>query len=255
LAARVIVNRIWLAHFGRGIVTTPSNFGQQGSRPTHPELLDDLAARFVDGGWSIKKLHREILLSATWQQSSAYNPRSVEKDPENRLLSRMTRRRLDFEAWRDAMLAASGLLDRESGGPSIDLDDASNRRRTLYATVHRRDMSTTLQIHDFPDPTQHSPERKATVTAIQGLYALNGPLVSGQASSLANRLARECPDDRSRIDRAYQLLFSRSPTRREYELALQYLDGPATESAAGRITPWEQYAQVLLASNEFWMID
>jgi mono/diheme cytochrome c family protein len=255
LAARVIVNRIWLAHFGQGIVTTPSNFGQQGARPTHPQLLDDLATRFVADGWSIKKLHREILLSATWQQSSAYSQRRVEIDPENRWLSRMSRRRLDFEAWRDAMLAASGVLSLESGGPSIDLEDAGNRRRSLYATVHRRDMSTTLQVHDFPDPTQHSPQRKSTVTAIQGLYALNGPLVAAQSQSLANRLGQEFPDNRSRIRRAYQLLFSRSPTPREYRLALEYLNGPAEESAAERVAKWQQYAHVLLASNEFWMID
>jgi hypothetical protein len=153
------------------------------------------------------------------------------------------------------MLAASGVLSLESGGPSIDLEDEHNRRRSLYATVHRRDMSTTLQVHDFPDPTQHSPQRKSTVTAIQGLYALNGPLLAAQSRNLANRLERESSNDGDRIRRAYQLLFSRSPTPRERRLALQYLDGPAQESAAERRARWEQYAHVLLASNEFWMID
>ncbi len=256
LAARVIVNRIWLAHFGRGIVSTPSNFGYQGDQPTHPQLLDDLAESFIAGGWSIKKLHREILLSATWRQSSAFDRQRVEIDPENRWLSRMNRRRLEFEAWRDAMLAASGELDLQTGGPSIDLEAANNRRRTLYSTVHRRDMSTTLQVHDFPDPTQHSPQRKSTVTALQGLYALNGPLLAAQARALVGRLGREFANhDRHRIERAYWLLFSRSPTPREYELGLVYLGDADEESKEERSARWEQYTHALLASNEFLLID
>ena len=253
LAARVIVNRIWLEHFGRGLVETPSNFGEQGARPTHPELLDDLAARFIAGGWSIKDLHREILLSETWKQSSQFDEAKAKADPENRWLSRMNRRRLDFEPWRDAMLSASGVLDLTMGGPSLDLEGETNRRRTLYATVHRREMSQTLLIHDFPDPTQHSPKRNATVTPLQGLYALNGPLVANQAQALAGRIQRECGDDTEvAIERAYWLLYSRPPTEKEKQLGLAFL---AQAKDAKRESRWTQYAHVLLLSNEFVSVD
>ena len=253
LAARVLVNRIWLAHFGQGLVATPSNFGAQGSRPTHPELLEDLAARFIAGGWSIKQLHRDILLSSTWQQSSDYDETKSAVDPENRWLSRMNRHRLSFEAWRDAMLSASGVLDLSMGGPSVELDSAENHRRTIYATVHRRDMSTTLTIHDFPDPTQHSPSRSFTTTPLQGLYALNGPLLAQQSDRLAKRLRCEfADDDQARIDRAYGLLYSRAPTENEKQLGSQFL-GDVTEK--DRVARWKQYLHVLLASNELLIVD
>lgn len=253
LTARVLVNRVWLAHFGQGIVSTPSNFGRQGSPPTHPELLEDLAARFIADGWSLKKLHREILMSQTWRQSSQFNVQHAKIDPDNRWLSRMNRRRLDFEAWRDAMLSASGTLDLTLGGRSINLDDSHNYRRTLYATVHRRDMSTTLQIHDFPDPTQHSPQRSQTVTALQGLYALNGPLLLEQAEALVGRLRREiADDDQARIRCAYWLLYARAPTDQELQLGLRFLGDAAGNE---RATRWTQYAQVLFGSNEFLFLD
>src|SRR5690606_2971719 len=143
--ARVIVNRIWQHHFGKGLVRTPSNFGMLGEPPTHPELLDHLATRFIRSGWSVKTLHREILLSATYQQSSRLNERAMEQDPENRLLWRMNRRRLDVEAWRDAMLAVSGTLDATLGGPSLNLD-AGNRRRTFYAFVSRHELDPLLRL-------------------------------------------------------------------------------------------------------------
>lgn len=252
LTARVIVNRVWHEHFGRGLVDTPSNFGQLGGRPSHPELLDDLAARFIENGWSIKQLHREILLSGTWQQSSQYDEQRVSKDPENRWLSRANRRRLSFESWRDAMLAASGVLDRTLAGPSADLESADNHRRTVYATIHRRDMSTTLTMHDFPDPTQHSPKRSITTTALQGLYALNGPLLNQQAQTLSKRLLTENENDRQRINDAYVLLFSRLPTNEERSAGLEYL-GPPEDSQHGQ--RWQQYAQVLLAANELLYVD
>ncbi len=253
LAARVLVNRIWLEHFGRGIVATPSNFGQQGSRPTHPQLLDDLAARFIASGWSIKQLHREILLSATWQQASAIQQHSVEADPDNQWLSRMNRRRLKFEEWRDAMLVASGSIDFTRGGPSIDLDHPGNNRRTFYGTVHRRDMSPTLMVHDFPDPTQHSPQRATTVTPLQGLYALNGPLLSEQAYCLTKRLQRmDFANDRDRIAYVYQQLFSRAPSEQELELGRSFLESRGTQGPDER---WQQYVHVLFASNEFLFVD
>lgn len=253
LTARVIVNRIWLAHFGSGLVATPSNFGDQGERPTHPELLDDLAARFIANSWSIKWLHREILLSATWQQSSEQVMQTATPDPGNRRLSRMNRLRLDFESWRDAILTASGELDLTIGGPSLAIDSANNHRRTIYATVHRRDMATTLTIHDFPDPTQHSPMRSSTTTPLQGLYALNGPLLTQQSDALVERVQKEFPDNNdAQIERAYWLLYGRSPTDVELRLGRQFIDGSPVEN---KLTVWQQYAHVLLASNELLFVD
>ena len=253
LAARVMVNRIWLAHFGQGIVNTPSNFGIQGSPPSHPELLEDLAFRFIANGWSIKWLHREILLSATWQQSTECSDRARSIDPGNRWLSHMNRRRHDFEAWRDSMLSASGVLDRTLGGPSRDLEEQGNHRRTLYCTIHRRELSTTFQIHDFPDPNQHSSQRFSTTTALQGLYALNGPLFSEQSQALVTRLQREHPDNEAaQINRASWLLFSRPPTAGEQTLCLAYLSDSTGEERTNR---WKQYAHALLASNETLFLD
>lgn len=253
LTARVIVNRIWMEHFGSGLVSTPSNFGNQGSMPSHPELLDDLAAEFIAGGWSIKQLHRKILNSATWQQSSVFDQQRTMADPQNRWLSRMNRRRLKYESWRDAMLSASGKLDTSIGGPSLSLDKSQNHRRTIYATVHRRDMSTTLSIHDFPDPTQHSPARSVTTTALQGLYALNGPLLNEQAEALVDRLQNEHgDDDRAKIERGCWLLYSRPATEQELSLGMSFLGESNDEERIGR---WKQFIHVLLASNEMLFVD
>jgi hypothetical protein len=218
LTARVIVNRMWAAHFGQGLVATPSNFGQLGEQPTHPKLLDDLAARFIANGWSLKTLHREIVMSAAYRQASSSLPSS---DPENKFLARMNRRRLDVEPWRDAILQVSGQLDLTAGGSSVALDDPNNVRRTIYSTIHRREMSTMLLTHDFPDPTSHSPQRVSTTTSLQGLYALNGPLLEKQASALAARLAARFPEnDGNRIALAYSLLYCRQPTPAELDLGL-----------------------------------
>lgn len=250
LAARVIVNRVWLSHFGHGIVNTPSNFGMQGDRPSHPELVNDLAARFIENGWSMKQLHREIVMSATWRQSSQTTNAKATADPANVWLSRMNRRRLPFESWRDGMLAVTGDLDMTLGGASIELADANNKRRTIYATVHRRDMSTTLQNHDFPDPTAHSPRRAETTTALQGLYALNSPHFAARAKAMAAKIENEAKTQPARLDLAYATLFQRSPTKREREIAEAFLAQNEDEQAA-----WRQLCHALLASNEFLFID
>lgn len=244
LAARVIVNRIWEIYFGHGIVDTPSNFGTLGERPSHPELLDDLASGLIQNGWSLKWLHREIVLSATYRQQSSVS--AAQADPNNRLLSYMPRRRLEFEQWRDAMLAAAGSLDPKQGGPSVDPQKPSGRR-SLYLTVHRREMSNMLLNHDFPAPVAHSPKRAKTTTALQGLFVLNGPLLQTLADSFAERLNRSRSADSERIDRAYQLLYSRNPTERELKIGFQFL-GDAAD--AERTTRWQQYAHALLAANE-----
>ncbi len=250
LTARVIVNRIWRHHFGRGLVAGPSEFGMLGEAPTHPELLDDLAARFIANGWSLKWLHREILCSAAWQQDSLA-PESERTDPENRLFARMPRRRLDVEAWRDSMLAATGLLDRKSGGPSEELASAKNYRRTLYGTVNRDELDPILRINDFPEPTAHSATRPETSTPLQMLFALNSSFLQQQADALAARIVREASESvQERVRRAYALAYQRVPTQTELGIASRFFKGRDTDGKA-----WSEYAQALLASNELLFID
>ena len=245
LLARVIVNRIWRQHFGRGLVETPSDFGNTGDKPSHPELLDDLAARFVNNGWSFKWLHREILNSATWQQGSV-TAASETADPGNIYYARMTRQRLDVEAWRDAMLAVSATLNAELGGEPGDLNDAANVRRTLYGKIHRRDLNKMLQVHDFPDPAAHSPARAITITPLQMLFALNGPLLKKQAIEFARRIESEAGSTNGeRIARTYDLMFQREPNKREVELAETFLKSASLAD----------YARVMFAGNEFLYID
>jgi hypothetical protein len=255
LAARVIVNRVWKQHFGAGLVETPSDFGAQGARPSHPELLDDLTARFIASGWSLKWLHREIMLSAAYRQSSAHDPARHAVDPDNRWLWRMNRRRLEVEAWRDSMLAVSGTLRLERGGPSQDLGDPNNRRRTLYGTVKRRELNDLLRLNDFPDPTAHSPGRVPTTTPLQQLLVLNSPFVQQQAAALARRLKTEAPGGiEARVQRAYHLLYGRPATEAQVRLAVEFLTaGRADEPISDAV--WAEYAQVLLGSNEFLFVD
>jgi hypothetical protein len=255
LAARVIVNRVWQHHFGSGLVTTPSDLGAQGSRPSHPELLDDLAARFVTAGWSIKWLHREIMLSAAYRQASTHDQRKYAVDPDNRWLWRMGRRRLEVEAWRDAMLAVAGTLRGDQGGPPLDLGDARNGRRTIYSTVKRRELHDMLRLNDFPDPTGHSALRVPTTTPLQQLFVLNSPFIRQQALALVQRLKAEVPAGiEARVQRAYHLAYGRAATEEQIKLALRFLrrgtrHGPADDGL------WEQYAQALLGSNEFLFVD
>jgi hypothetical protein len=252
LTARVIVNRVWKQHFGAGLVETTSDFGAQGARPSHPELLDDLTARFIANGWSLKWLHREIMLSAAYQQASAHDQRGHTADPDNRYLWRMNRRRLEIEAWRDAMLAVAGKLRLERGGPPMDLGDPRNQRRTLYGTVQRRELADMLRLHDFPDPTTHSPGRIPTTTPLQQLFVLNSPFVQRQAAALAARLKREVTDgNEARVRRAYLLVYGRPATQRQVDLAIRFLTARGENSDA----MWQQYAQVLLGSNEFLFVD
>jgi hypothetical protein len=243
LFSRVMVNRIWQHHFGQGIVRTPSNFGQLGERPTHPELLDYLASEFVARGWSIKAMHREIMLSATYQLSTETNETAAAQDPANRLLWRANLRpRLDVEALRDALLAVSGKLDPKIGGAPAALDD-KNCRRTIYGQISRTKLDSTLALFDFPNPNATSEQRMVTLGPMQRLYFMNNSFVGLQAKALAEQLAAKEPDDGARITQAYRLLFGRTPTTAETQLGLEFL--------AKNAEAWPQYTQVLLSSAEF----
>jgi hypothetical protein len=253
----VIVNRVWERHFGRGLVATPSNFGRLGERPSHPELLDHLTSRFIAAGWSIKALHRTIMLSATYQLDSARDDRCAAVDPENTLLWHANRRRLEVEAWRDAMLAVSGELDATLGGASSELSNAENRRRTLYGAVSRHNLDGLLRLFDFPDPNITSDKRTVTTVPLQQLFVLNSPFMQHQARALARRLTTDSAEsDSSRVGRAFQLLFGRTPRADEMALALDFLGGAERSSdlpeGQGR---WELYAQALLGTNEFTFVD
>jgi cytochrome c553 len=257
LTARVIVNRVWQYHFGRGLVGTPSNFGQLGDRPTHPELLDYLACRLVESGWSLKALHREIMLSSVYRLASASDDRNLAADAENRLLWRMNRRRLDVEAWRDAMLAVSGKLDPAMGGPTLELSAPANFRRTVYAKVSRHDLNELLRLFDFPDANITSERRTETTVPQQQLFVMNSPFVVELANALAARVQAESAADPARVDRAFQLAYGRPAADEELHAAMAFLagqDSPA-EQSANRLTRWERLAQVLLAGNEFLYVD
>ena len=186
LTARVAVNRVWAHHFGAGLVRSPSNFGLRGQPPTHPELLDYLAQRFMDEGWSIKKLHRWIMLSSVYQQASEDRADYRARDPENRLLWKMNRRRLDFEALRDSLLSAAGRLDRSIGGPSVDLNASEANRRTVYGLIDRQGLPTMLPTFDFASPDAHSAERYSTTVPQQALFLMNSPLLAEMARSFAS---------------------------------------------------------------------
>lgn len=246
LAARVWVNRVWGWHFGQHLVRTPSDFGTQGLKPTHPDLLEDLAARFVSEGWSLKWLHREIMLSATYRQSGRVREASLEADPTNRWIWRVTPRRLDVEAWRDSILKVSGELNLAMGGPSAEVDSDSPARRSVYSRISRGRLHPVLQLYDFPVATQHSPIRQITTTPLQQLFVLNSGWMQARGRSLAASIPADLDSD-DRIVALYRRVLSRQPTAREVELARDYL--AERKIVAGR-EPWDEFAHGLLGTNE-----
>jgi len=252
LTARVFVNRVWALFFRQPLVSTPSNFGHSGAVPTHPELLDDLASRFMDGGWSVKGLVREIALSATYRQASACDASTMGRDPANRLFSRMNRRRLTFEQWRDSVLADSGELVESLGARSTNIDDPGNENRTVYARVSRLKLADQLLRFDYPDANVHSEQRSITTTPMQKLFMMNSPFVLRNAKALAARFQSGAEDDRTRVTNAYRLLYGREPDDEELALAANFLLRPSSTAGMSR---WEQYAQVLLISNELLYVD
>ena len=252
LTARVIVNRMWGQFFGKPLVGTPSNFGSLGERPTHPDLLDNLSWRFINTGWSLKCLQREIVLSATYRQSSDIDVAKQAVDPANTLLWRMDRRRLSVESWRDALLSVGDRLDLQLGGPSIDPQDSDETRRTAYSRVSRLELDAMLALFDFPDPNVHSPKRNETTTPLQKLFVLNSPFMVRQAESFAKRVTESALQDIDRVSVAYKLAFGREPNGDEREIGLSFLGGC---DKADELARWTQYAQIILASNELLMVD
>jgi hypothetical protein len=261
LIARVIVNRVWMHHFGQGLVATPGDFGLRGEPPSHPELLDWLADELVKRGWSLKTLHRLIMLSSAYQQEAgvresngadgADRTNGSPVDPDNRLLWRMNRRRLDFEAMRDALLAVAGGLDAKLGGPPVEMfGDGLVPRRTVYGFVDRMDVPGLLTTFDFPNPAASSPQRQTTLVAPQALYLMNGEFVAESARRFATRPDVTALTSRDeRVERMYVIALARRLTEREMRLACEYLgDEPNAER-------WEQFAHALLMANEFVFVD
>ena len=252
LTARVIVNRVWAWHFGRGLVETPSDFGVRSAPASHPELLDHLAAWFVKNEWSIKRLNRYILLSKTWQQSSVDRPKLRKQDPGNRLLWRKNRRRMGFETMRDSMLLVSGQLDPHAGGPPLEKapDDAANRRRTLYSFVDREKLPDVFRVFDFPCPDISTPSRSRTTVPQQSLFLLNNPFVLAQADALAKRLANGTAGEM--VAQMYRAVLGREPEPEELRLAKRFV---AQSGLSKETLPWQELAQALLLSNEFMFVD
>ena len=267
LTARVIVNRVWLHLFGRGLVATPDNFGAAGARPSHPELLDTLAVEFMNDGWSIKGLIRRIVLSRAYGLDSAHDPRNFEADPDNALVWRMSKLRLEAEAVRDALLFVGGRLAtgppvgspvaRTGEGLAMFLRveglDVSDTHRSVYLPVVRDRVLESLALFDFADPSLVTGERATTTGPAQALYFLNGPLAIRQAEALADRVREVGGDEAHRVDRAYRIALARGPTPMERDRALAFLSEFAAR--AGGTDPargaWCAFCQALLAGAEF----
>lgn len=252
LTARVFVNRVWQDHFGAGIVRTPSDFGHQGEKPTHPELLDYLATRFMNDGWSIKKLQRLIVTSATYRESSEIPPQAATLDPENRLLSHMSRRRLDMEQMRDSIMDVAGRLDLSKiGGKSVDLwSKPFTDRRAVYGFVERQNLPGTFRTFDFATPDTTSARRFITTVPQQALFFMNSPLCVEDAEALAARPeVTTAADDAQRIRRLYLLVYQRLPDADELAAGLFYLKKGAVASASASSSWHYGYGQFDAASG------
>jgi hypothetical protein len=271
LTARVMVNRVWQHHFGTGLVKTPSDWGLRAEAPSHPELLDWLALRFVESGWSLKALHRLIVSSEAYQRASAgqdpwpddERARLRRIDPDNRLLASFPLRRLDFEQLRDAQLAVTGELESRIGGSPSGLLEPSNQRRSVYGLVDRQFLPGVLRTFDFANPDLHVAVRHETTVPQQGLFFLNGPFAANRARMLARAISGLSPEDR--IRHLHRRLFQRAARPDEIAAGLQFVAEaerapdravrPEVGPPEPRLEPWEQYAHVLLLTNEFAFAD
>jgi hypothetical protein len=282
LVARVLVNRIWQHHFGRGLVGTPSDFGVMGERPSHPELLDWLASDFVDHGWKLKRLHKLIMTSTAYRQSSAHNPRGEQRDPENHLYWRKPVQRLDAEVIRDATLSASGALNQNMfGSPipvrpdvhgqivvGIDKTQGDNKmpveeslkgeefRRSVYIQARRSRPLAMLHAFDAPVMETNCDRRQSSTVATQSLMLMNSPFILDQAARFAKRLRKENGEDSIRqITRAWQLAFSRNPTENEVSAAREFLSLQSAAKPKDELQPLINLCQTLLSANEFLYVD
>ncbi|HTU90809.1 MAG TPA: PSD1 and planctomycete cytochrome C domain-containing protein [Gemmataceae bacterium] len=254
LAARVIVNRLWHHHFGRGIVATINDFGLQGEMPTHPELLEWLANDLVEHGWSLKRLHRTIVLSQAYRLSGATHAAGMKTDPDNHLWWRRPRRRLEAEIIRDNLLAVGGRLDPAMFGPGTLDEDM--RRRSIYFTVQRSKLIPFLQVFDWPDSLTSAGARPTTVVAPQALLFLNNPQVRACAAGFAERLLPTAQNSLSEaVARAYRLAFARPPSPREREEGTAFLSERRAASCESLKRALSEYALVLLSLNEFIYVD
>jgi Protein of unknown function (DUF1553)/Protein of unknown function (DUF1549)/Planctomycete cytochrome C len=276
LTSRVIVNRVWLHHFGKGLVQTPNDLGKRGAAPTHPELLDYLAARFIAGGWSIKRLHRELMLSRVYQLGSGENAANAGLDAANHYLWRFNRRRLDAEEIRDAMLAVSGALEPNAAGPhpfppenlwrysqhNPFVAAYEHNGRGVYLMQQRIRAHPQLSIFDGADTNTPTGERGLSTTPLQALFMLNNPFVHKQSDNLAVRVGLAFADDARRIDYAYRLAFGRPPTPAESKRGLEYLreirpdlTAIGVEEEAQTRAALASYLRVLVSSSEFIFVD
>ncbi len=273
LTARVMVNRIWQHHFGRGLAPTPGDFGTRGQPPTHPELLDWLAGEFVAHGWSVKAMHKLILLSATYQQSSEPTDSASKFDPENRLFSRQNRARLEGEVIRDSLLAISGQLNRTVGGPSVfppvpaDLtrvsknwtasaDPADHNRRSLYIFARRNLRFPFLEVFDAPDSNLSCPERGRSTTAPQALTLVNSEEVMSAAKATSARLLKEATTDDERIQLAFRLALGRRANGRELRMGREFLGSiTSRREAAAATDAWAELCRALFNLNSFVYVD
>lgn len=261
LTARVFVNRVWGYLMGSHLVDTPSDFGLQGSKPTHPELLDWLADDFIRNGWSIKHLVRSIVTSQTYQQRSDYREQAAGIDPQNRLLWRTNRKHLSIEAIRDSLLAVAKQLDPTPRGRAGQLwTEGYTRRRAIYGYINRFNLDPTLRAFDFPTPVQSQPKRGESIVAPQTLFTMNAPFVIDQTVAVTETSEfRECQSDEDRVTALFELILQRSPAEQETERVLKFVELQSRfntpKDKSRRASTWPLVAQSLMMSNEFQYID
>ena len=267
-----MVNRLWQGHFGEGLVRTPDNFGKMGERASHPELLDWLAREFVQSGWSIKAMHRVMMLSNTYQMASE-NTAALSADQDNRLLSRFNRRRLAVEELRDGLLQIDGTIDLTVGGSlqsgrgtdgetsqgRLSINPDKQKRRTVYLPLRRANLSPLLNLFDFGDATTTSGKRQLTNVSTQALFWLNSEFLTERSTTLGKALLSDVAlpklDDAARIESAYLKILNRKASAGEVAAALQYVAGFKQKFAGDDAKAWQSFCRVLMASNDFLYVD